>query len=163
MKNQRAVNRAAERRGAVAYASLNAEVERAADADDRARGRTAGGLIRDNAVAEFIRKNHRNRRLRNHARLGRVVDYAFYGLYVLLVIRLILAVVASGLDTPPAQLIVGLSGPFLALFRGLEPTPVPGQGFTLVLPIVVALASYAIVHGGIKHLLGILERRPGRL
>lgn len=153
------MNRAAERRGLVAYASLNAEVERAAEADDRARGRSAGGFIRDNAVAEFIRKNHENRRLRNHARLGRAVDGFFYGLYGLLGIRLILAVVASGLDTPPAQAIDGLSAPFLALFRGLEPTPVPGQGFTLALPIVVALASYAIVHGGIKHLLQILERR----
>ncbi|HMJ08076.1 MAG TPA: hypothetical protein VK468_03670, partial [Pyrinomonadaceae bacterium] len=57
------------------------------------------------------------------------------------------------------QFIKSLTDPFYAPFRGLVPSPSTSEGFTLALPIIVALVVYMLLHLAINGLLRIFAHR----
>jgi hypothetical protein len=88
-----------------------------------------------------------------------VVDYIFYVIYALLGMRFLLGLLAARSSAGFVQFIVAVSNPFYAPFRGIVASPSTDQGHTLLLPVVVAIVSYVILHLLILGLLRMLAQR----
>lgn len=98
------------------------------------------------------------RQSRTAARSSQFVDYAFYLLYTLLTIRLALALIAARSSNGFVQFIGTVTGPFYAPFRGIVDNFSAG-GTTLVVPIVIALVVYMILHAAINRALRMVGHR----
>ncbi len=91
--------------------------------------------------------------------MSQVVDYIFYVAYGLLAIRLVLALLAARSGAGFVQFIRAVTDPLYAPFRGIVASPTAEGGYTLALPIVVALVVYALLHAGVNGLLRLLAHR----
>ena len=117
------------------------------------------GEFRSKAVDEVIDTEHEVQRSRGLARVSQVVDYIFYVIYALLAMRFLLALLAARSTAGFVQFIVTVSNPFYAPFRGIVSSPTAEGGHTLLLPIVIALVAYLILHLLINGLLRLLAHR----
>ena len=94
--------------------------------------------------------------------LGRVsqfVDYLFWLLYTLLVIRFLLVFVHASSWTGFVRFIDSVTNPFYAPFRGIVASREIEGGFTLGIPILVALVVYGLLHLAINKLLRVMAYR----
>jgi len=73
--------------------------------------------------------------------------------------RFLLALMAARSTAGFVQFIVTVTNPFYLPFRGIVASPSTDQGHTLVLPIVVALIAYMLLHLAINGLLRMLAHR----
>ena len=71
----------------------------------------------------------------------------------------LLALMAARSTAGFVQFIVTVSNPFYAPFRGIVASPSTDSGHTLLLPIVIAIISYALLHLGINALLRMMAHR----
>ncbi len=93
------------------------------------------------------------------ARGSQFIDYAFYLVYSLLAIRLALALIGAQSSSGFVQFIRAITDPFYAPFRGIVPSPTADGGFTLALPIVIALVAYFFLHMAVNGLLRMVGHR----
>jgi len=84
-------------------------------------------------------------------------------IYALLGMRFLLALLAARSTAGFVQFIVAVSNPFYAPFRGIVASPSTDQGHTLMLPIVVAIVAYVILHLLINGLLRMLAHRKTQI
>lgn len=117
------------------------------------------GEFRGKAVNEIVDTERQVETGRTAARISQVIDYIFYLIYALLAIRLLLALMAARKSAGFTQFIFGVTDPLYAPFRGIVASPSVEGGFTLALPIVIALIVYALLHAGINGLLRLLAHR----
>ena len=162
---------AEEARRAAQHESVKAQVEGDVNADisDRAATKATpnesrkidqvAGEFRSKAVDEVVDTEREVERSRGVARVSQVVDYIFWVIYALLGMRFLLALLAARSSAGFVQFIVTFSDPFYAPFRGIVASPSTGGGHTLLLPIVVAIISYALLHFLINGLLRMLAHR----
>jgi uncharacterized protein YggT (Ycf19 family) len=115
--------------------------------------------MREKAVDEVIETEHEVERGRALARVSQVVDYIFFLIYGLLVIRLLLALMAARSEAGFVQFVRTISDPFYAPFRGIVASPSTPEGYTLALPIVIALVVYILLHMAINGLLRMFVHR----
>jgi len=127
--------------------------------DESRRIDQVAGDFREKAVDEVIDTEHEVQRSRGLARISQVVDYIFYLIYALLGMRFLLALLAARSSAGFVQFIVALTNPFYAPFKGIVASPSTDQGHTLMLPIVVAIIAYVILHLAINGLLRMLAHR----
>ena len=146
----------------------NVESGVGAEIEDQAATTTNGGQariaevavkLRDKAVDETVKGERVLGRARTAARGSQFIDYGFYVVYSLLMIRLVLALIAAQSSNGFVQLIRAVTDPFYAPFRGIVPSPSAEGGFTLALPIVVALVVYMMLHAAINGLLRMVGQR----
>lgn len=126
---------------------------------DAQRMENIAGEIRGKAINEIVQTDREVERGRFLARISQVIDYIFYVIYGLLAIRLVLALFNARQNTGFVQLINSITNPLYAPFRGIVPSPSTAEGFTLALPIVIAIIVYLLVHLAINGLLRIFARR----
>ena len=117
------------------------------------------GEFRSKAVDEVIDTEREVGRSRSLARVSQVVDYIFWVIYALLGMRFLLALLAARSSAGFVRLIVAVSDPFYVPFRGIVASPSTDSGHTLLLPIVVAIIAYALLHLGINALLRMFAHR----
>ena len=140
---------------------INAEIaERAGHGGAKETGtlRKVADDMRDNAIAEVAGTNRELGRARVFARISQVIDYLFSILYGLLLIRLVLVFVAARSGNGFVQFIQSATNPFFAIFRGIVASPSAG-GFTLAVPIIIALVVYGLLHGAINGFLRLIVHR----
>jgi hypothetical protein len=130
-----------------------------AAAGESARISEAAGRFRAQAVDEVVDTEREVHRSRGLARVAQIVDYIFYIIYALLGMRFLLALLAARSSAGFVQLIVAITNPFYAPFRGIVSSPSAEGGHTLLLPIVVAIIAYLILHLAILGLLRLLAHR----
>ncbi|RPI77541.1 MAG: YggT family protein [Desulfobacteraceae bacterium] len=158
-----------ENRRVVQYGAIKSQVERDVNAGiaERAEYTTraeaqemdkVAGRFRGKAIDEVVETDREARRARGLARISQVIDYVFYVVYTLLAIRLVLALIAARSGSGFVQFIRAVTDPFYSVFRGIVGSPTLG-GFTLVLPIVIAIIVYALLHMGITRLLRLIAHR----
>jgi uncharacterized protein YggT (Ycf19 family) len=158
-----------EARRSVQHESMKAQIEQDVNADiaERAEYTTraeaqemdsVAGRFRGKVIDEVVGTDREVRRARGLARISQVIDYAFYVVYSLLAIRLVLALIAARSSNGFVQLIQTVTDPFYFVFRGIVASPTAG-GYTLVVPIVIAIAVYALFHVGITRLLRLIAHR----
>ena len=121
--------------------------------DDIAEG------MRQKAINEVVETQGEVERGRFFARVSQVVDYIFFVIYGLLAIRLMLALFAANNNAGFVQLIKSITDPLYAPFKGIVPSLTVEGGFTLALPIAVAIIVYLLVHMAINGLLRIFVHR----
>ncbi len=142
--------------------SINAEIAVQASsqsADDVAKVAGVAGQMRDRAVADAVNAERVLNRSRAAARGSQFLDYAFYLLYGLLAIRLVLSLIGARSGSGFVRFINLLTGPFYAPFRGIVSSPSVEGGFTLVVPLLIAIAVYALLHAGINGALRMVGQR----
>ncbi len=159
-----------ENRRAVQHAAMKSEVEGDVNAEIAARAnRTTptearqmeqvAGEFRGKAINEVAETERAVERSRGIARISQVVDYIFYVVYALLALRLILALLAARRSAGFVQFIHSVTDPLYAPFRGIVGSPSIDGGFTLALPIIIAIVVYALLHAGINGLLRLFAHR----
>jgi uncharacterized protein YggT (Ycf19 family) len=117
------------------------------------------GEFRGKAINEVVETEREVGRARGLARVSQVIDYIFYLIYGLLAIRLLLALLAARSSAGFVQFIRAVTDPLYAPFRGIVGSPTAEGGYTLALPIVIAIIVYALVHLGINGLLRLIAHR----
>jgi hypothetical protein len=159
-----------EARRSVQHESVKAQVEgevqdeianqaQAPVAGDSHRIQQVAGQFRSKAVDEVIDTEREVQRGRGAARISQVIDYIFYVIYALLGMRFLLALLAARSSAGFVQFIVTITNPFYAPFRGIVASPRTDEGHTLLLPIVVAIIAYILLHLAINGLLRLLAHR----
>ncbi len=141
---------------------VNAEITSnaaAASVDGQARVADAAGQLRDKAIDQSVKGERVLGHARTAARGSQFIDYAFYVIYSLLAIRLVLALIAARSSNGFVQFIGTLTNPFYAPFKGIVPSPTAEGGYTLVVPILIAIVMYAILHAAINGLLRMVGHR----
>ncbi len=135
--------------------AVEAEHQRSNDA---AQIDNIAGNMRQKAVNEIVETESEVERGRMLARVSQVIDYIFFIVYGLLTIRLMLALFAARNSADFVQFIRSVTDPFYAPFKGIVASP-SVDGYTLALPIIVALVVYALLHFAINGLLRIFVHR----
>jgi uncharacterized protein YggT (Ycf19 family) len=159
-----------EARRAAQHASVKGQIEGAVNAEIKGRARSASteqvervgqvaAELRGRAIDETVASEHAVARSRNAARLSQFVDFAFYSLYTLLLVRLALALIAARQGSGFVRFINAITNPFYRPFRGIVSSPTGEGGATLVLPLVVAIGAYVLLHLGINGLLRLAAHR----
>ena len=157
---QRAANYEAIKSNVKADVGAEMMAEAAYERDDQAeRVEHAAHELRRTAVDEVVQTHREIERGRVAARVSQVVDYIFFLIYGLLAIRLLLALFAARSTVGFTEFIRGVTDPLYEPFRGIVPSPSTPEGFTLALPIVIALAAYALLHLAINGVLRMLAQR----
>lgn len=163
-----------EARRSVQHESVKANVEGEVQAEiaDQAQAPATGesqkirqvaGEFRSKAVNEVIDTEREVERGRGAARVSQIVDYIFYVIYALLGMRFLLALMAARSTAGFVQFIVTVTNPFYAPFRGIVASPATDQGHTLLLPIVIAIIAYLLLHLAINGLLRMLAHRKTQI
>ena len=160
-----------EARRAAQHESVKSQVEGEVQAEigERAATKTVpgesqridqvAGEFRSKAVTEVIDSEREVERSRGLARVSQIVDYIFYVIYALLAMRFLLALMAARSTAGFVRFVVAVSDPFYAPFRGIVASPQADGGHTLMLPIVVAIIAYVLLHLGINGLLRMFAHR----
>jgi hypothetical protein len=117
------------------------------------------GDFRSKAVNEVIDTEREVQRSRGLARVSQVVDYVFFVIYALLGLRFLLALLAARSTAGFVRFIVAISNPFYEPFRGIVSSPSTDGGHTLLLPIVIAMVAYLLLHLAINGLLRMFAHR----
>lgn len=117
------------------------------------------GNMRSKAINEVEQTEREVERGRFMARVSQIVDYIFFLVYGLLTIRLLLALFAARESAGFVQFIRDITDPLYAPFRGIVASPSTAEGFTLALPIIVAIVVYMLIHLAINGLLRIFAHR----
>ena len=117
------------------------------------------GEFRTKAVNEVVETEREVGRARGAARVSQVVDYIFYVIYALLGLRFLLALLAARSTAGFVQFIVTVTNPFYSPFRGIVASPTTGGGHTLMLPLVIAIIVYVLLHLAINGLLRMIAHR----
>ena len=162
---------AEEARRSVQHESVKSQVEGEVNAEiaDRASQAPApsesgkmneiAGQFRAKAVDEVVETEREVERSRGLARVSQIVDYLFFILYALLGLRFLLALLAARSSAGFVQFIVKVTNPFYEPFRGIVASPSTQEGHTLLLPIVIAIIVYVLLHLAINGLLRLLAHR----
>jgi uncharacterized protein YggT (Ycf19 family) len=141
---------------------VNEDIATRADhgnADDAARLDRVASDMRSTAINDAAGQNREMSRARGTARLSQVIDYLFYVVYGLLAIRLVLTLLAANAANGFVQLINNVTDPFYALFRGIVASPTAEGGYTLAIPIIIAIGVYALLHFAINGFLRMIVHR----
>jgi len=93
------------------------------------------------------------------ARISQFVDYLFWLLYTLLFIRLLLVFFHANSLAGFTQFINNVTSPFYAPFSGIVASPTVEGGFTLAIPILIAMLVYGLLHLAINKLLRVMAYR----
>lgn len=149
---------------------MKSRVERDVNADIQHRAGTGGAgeaeklaqvadHLRGGAIDEVTGKDREVSVARSLARGSGVIDYVFFLIYGLLAVRLVLAMVGARSGNGFVRLIQAVTDPLYSMFRGIVPSPSLEGGFTLALPIIVAIIAYALLHMAINGLLRTIAHR----
>jgi len=117
------------------------------------------GEFRAKAVDEVVQTEREVERGRGAARVSQVVDYIFYVIYALLGLRFLLALLAARSSAGFVRFIVAVTDPFYRPFRGIVASPSTDSGHTLMVPLVIAIVVYLLLHLAINGLLRMIAHR----
>jgi hypothetical protein len=159
-----------EARRSVQHESVKAQVEGEVQSEiaDQAQAPAAGesqriqhvaGQFRSKAVNEVVDTEREVERGRGAARVSQIVDYIFYVIYALLGMRFLLALLAARSSAGFVQFIVKVTNPFFLPFKGIVASPSTDQGHTLMMPIIIAIIAYLLLHLAINGILRMLAHR----
>jgi len=115
--------------------------------------------FRAKAVNEVVETEREVERARGAARVSQVVDYIFFVIYALLGLRFLLALLAARSSAGFVRFIVAVTNPFYAPFKGIVASPSTDSGHTLMLPLLIAIVVYILLHLAINGLLRIIAHR----
>lgn len=155
--------RLAQHEAVKAQVSNEVRAEVAANADvvapaDQARAAAIADGMKENAYAEVAETEVELQQTKTVARVSQIVDYAFYVVYGLISLEILLELLGARDSAGFKKMVDTVSAPFLAPFRGLMPEPSAGP-FRLALSYVMALVVYLMLHLAVNGLLRLFAHR----
>src|SRR6185436_4168380 len=160
---------AEEARRAGQHEAVKAQVEGEVHADiaeqaaqaprESERVHALAGEFRAKAVDEVVETEREVTRGRTAARVSQVIDYLFFVLYGLLGLRFVLALLAARSGAGFVRFIVAVTDPFYRPFRGIVASPSTDGGHTLLVPLIIAIIVYLLLHLAINGVLRIVAHR----
>lgn len=126
---------------------------------EEARVGQLAGEFRAKAVDEVVETEREVERARGVARVSQIIDYLFFVLYGLLGLRFLLALLAARSSAGFVRFIVAVTDPFYRPFRGIVASPSTDGGHTLMMPLIIAIVAYLLLHLAINGLLRIVAHR----
>jgi len=158
-----------EARRVAQHASVKTQIEGNVNAEIKGQARTASPgqaervvqaaeEFRGRALDETLASERGVARSRDAARISQYVDYTFYVIYSLLAIRLVLALIGARSASGFVQFINGVTYPFYVPFRGIVASP-SADGFTLAVPVAIAIIVYMLVHKAVNGMLRLAAHR----
>jgi len=159
-----------EARRVAQHASVKGQIEGNVNAEIKGRAQTAtpeqadrvgqaADELRGRAVDETMASEHAMARSRNAARTSQYVDYGFYLVYALLGIRMALSLIGARSSSGFVQFINGVTYPLYEPFRGIVASPTTAEGFTLAVPVAIAIGAYMLLHLGVNGMLRLAANR----
>jgi uncharacterized protein YggT (Ycf19 family) len=143
-------------------ADVSQEIAQRADVSsprEHARVNELAQDFRGKAINEIAETERDVERGRSVARISQFVDYVFYLIYSLFIIRLVLNLLAANSKNGFVQFINAVTNPMYAPFRGITNSPSTPEGNTLALPIIIAIIAYILLHLAINGLLRLAAHR----
>lgn len=137
---------------------IAAKASSAAPADAGRIDAVARGL-RSRAVDEVVDTEQEVGRARVLARVSQIADYAFMVLYAMLALRFVLALLAARSSAGFVRFVVAVTDPFYAPFKGIVASPRIDGGHTVLVPLIVAIVAYVLLHFALNGLLRIFAHR----
>ncbi|MGI9065176.1 MAG: YggT family protein [Pyrinomonadaceae bacterium] len=128
-------------------------------AGESPRIKEVAGQFRAKAVDEVVSTEREVQRGRGAARVSQVIDYIFYVIYGLLAMRFLLALLAARSTAGFVQFIVTVTNPFYSPFKGIVSSPRTEDGHTLLMPIIIAIIAYVLLHLAINGILRMMAHR----
>jgi uncharacterized protein YggT (Ycf19 family) len=141
--------------------NVNAEIEgraKAATASQSERVAQVADEFRGRALEETVAAEHQVSRSRGAARSSQIVDYVFYVAYTMLGLRLVLELIGARSASGFVQFVNGVTYPLYAPFRGIVASP-SAAGFTLAIPVAIAILVYMLLHAGVNGALRFATHR----
>jgi len=138
---------------------IAARAARPIDAAEPARIADVAADLRSRAVSNVVAEKRRDSVRGVAARIAQFVDFAFVVVYVLLLMRFGLALAGANLATRFAHLLVVVTNPLYAPFRGIMGAPDVDGGGRFVMSLLVAIVVYLFVHLGVHQLLHTIAVR----
>ena len=115
--------------------------------------------FRDHAVDEVVDAERATQRSRVVARVSQFIDYAFFLIYTLLAIRFVLVLAAARSTAGFVEFIVRITDPFYTPFKNIVASTDASPGHTVMLPLLIALGAYIVLHVAINRLLRLVTIR----
>lgn len=128
-------------------------------APDEARVEQVAQNFKAKAVDEVVDHEREVERARGMARVSQIVDYIFYLIYALLGLRFLLALLAARSGAGFVRFVVAVTDPLYEPFRGIVASPRTDGGHTVMMPLVIAIIAYVLLHLGINGLLRLIAHR----
>lgn len=125
---------------------------------DQARADAVADHFKDKAYREVVETDREIESAKGVARVSQIVDFAFFVVYALIGLEILLELLGARESAGFKQLIDTLAGPFLAPFEGLMPEPTAGP-MRLALSYIFALVAYLILHMIVNGFLRMLAHR----
>lgn len=126
--------------------------------DQQAQVGALADQLKEKAVHEVVKSEADLERARFFARVSQIVDYAFFVLYGIISLEILLELLGARESAGFKKLIDTLAAPALVPFRGLLPDPGHGP-FRLMLSYIMALVVYILLHVAITGLLRMFVHR----
>ncbi len=122
--------------------------------------------VRDPETGRWVTSERVRRRQRGPSywmsRVGEFIDYAFYLLYGLIILEIVLELFGARDQAQFKQFMDTVTAPFLAPFRGIVADPQFGAS-EIMLSYVVALLFYVLLQMAVRGLLRLFARRNAGL
>jgi hypothetical protein len=99
------------------------------------------------------------RNLRIAARIKQIVDYAFFLIYTIIAVEIVLELAAARERNAFKRFMDTISAPFLEWFDGLFRDPAYGE-YRVMYSYIAGLVFWIIVHIAIRGLIRVLGPRP---
>ncbi|MET0554423.1 MAG: YggT family protein [Vicinamibacteria bacterium] len=143
---------------------VHARITREAKAtpSDQAEVASVASNLRHNAAVEVRESERELGRARKATRASQVVDYAFYLVYGLVGLEIVLELLGARQGSGFKQFMDAVTWPLLAPFRGLMPTPSVGSS-QLMLSYVIALGVYILLHLAVNGALRMMAERKAQI
>ncbi|HEX5070275.1 MAG TPA: hypothetical protein VFV78_08660 [Vicinamibacterales bacterium] len=125
---------------------------------DRAAEADAADHLKERAITEVRDTEHELARGRSVARGSQFIDYAFYLVYGIIAVAIVLSAIGASQSAGFTRFIEALASPFVAPFRGILHDESVGR-YRFMLSYVVALGVYLLLHLAINGLLRIFTER----
>jgi hypothetical protein len=141
---------------------VNAEIGReaaVADVAGQARVDAVAAGLRERAIDDTVSRDRSQGHARTAARGSQFLDYAFYVLYTLLGMRLVLSLIAADPGNGFVKFIGAVTNPFYSPFKGIVGSVTTEGGNSLVFPLVITIVVYALLHVALNGLLRMVGSR----
>lgn len=125
---------------------------------EEAKADVLASTLKTKAVREVFQSEEELERGQAIAQVTHIVDYAFYLIYGLLALEIILEALGAREQAGFKQFVDTVTGPLLAPFEGLMPDPDIGP-FTFRISYLFALVVYILLHMAVNGLLRLFVQR----
>ncbi|MEO8499811.1 MAG: YggT family protein [Vicinamibacteria bacterium] len=132
------------------------------NAAERDEVRSVAAGLKHNAASEVGQSESELQRARKATRGSQFIDYAFYLVYGLIGLEIVLDLLGARQSSGFKQFLDAMTFPFLGPFKGLMPDPRVGS-MQLMLSYVVGLVVYMLLHMAINGLLRMFAQKKATI